>query len=883
MRRTFHLIPHTHWDREWYLPRAAFLARLVPLLDDLLALLEREPAIRFHLDGQTVLIEDYCAVSQGGDRSSLLERLGSLVRGGRLGIGPWYVLADELIPSGESLVRNLLFGTADARRLGGFVPVLYSPDAFGHPEILPTLAGEFGLPYAVVWRGLGTPSGAERDLYRWRGPDGRSVLVYHLPREGYEIGSNLLGPEPGVADRWKRVRGLLVERAQSSHVAVPVGADHHAADPDLGQLAARLQALEPTDLVRLSSLAEFFAGVEQDAPALAEIAGELRWSYGYTWTLQGVAATRARQKRAHAIGELALARVAEPLGALAGIGPGGRSRAAVLSTAWRHLIQSQFHDTIAGTVDDRVAAEQAVRLESVRVVAAEVARASVAGLTGHDFDRARDHPGIQVPALVLWNPVARNRSPVVTAEISVFRRDVLVGPPSGRQPRTGAAFRPGHLRAVDGSVVPVQVLGVRPGVERIDAPRHYPDQDEVDRVFVAFRAPRLEGLSGTCLTAAAGHRPVPTLRAVRVRGASLGNDLVTLRVHPDGTADLTDRLSGVRYPGLFALRVEADRGDTYTPSIDPKGARSVIEALGAQPLAAGPFVGAIATRWAVEGSRGRLAGRTVVALHADSPIVRIRLDLDNGARDQRLRLVVPTGLRGPAVVGTQFGQVERAPVMPDRALVAERPVPTATAQRFAAARGDQAGLAIFAPGAFEYEWTERGELVVTLLRSVGVLSRPDLPERPGHAGWPVATPSAEEPGEHRIELAVAPGSAFRSPAELVRLWEDAFLEPVAFWFRDFVGGGRFPGGISLVGDDLSFEALKPAEDGDGLVLRAVNRSNRSGHGAWRLPWPIAGAARLRADESEVAAIEPGPAGREVEFRYGPREIVTIRVRPAGPP
>src|SRR5688572_13128017 len=141
---TVHLIPHTHWDREWYLTRAGFLARLVPMMDDLLGRLEAEPGFRsFLLDGQTVLVEDYLGV-----RPECRGRLPALVGAGRLQVGPWYVLADELIPSGESLVRNLLAGTADAERLGGRLDVLYSPDAFGHPAVLPAIAAEFGIGHA---------------------------------------------------------------------------------------------------------------------------------------------------------------------------------------------------------------------------------------------------------------------------------------------------------------------------------------------------------------------------------------------------------------------------------------------------------------------------------------------------------------------------------------------------------------------------------------------------------------------------------------------------------------------------------------------------------------------------------------------------------------
>ena len=133
-RRTphvFHLVFHTHWDREWYLPRAAFTARLVPVVDQLLDALERDDAFRtFLLDGQTVLLDDYLRV-----RPEQEARVRRLVTAGRLATGPWYVLADELIPSGESLLRNLLIGSATSRRLGRRLEVMYSPDAFGHPAV----------------------------------------------------------------------------------------------------------------------------------------------------------------------------------------------------------------------------------------------------------------------------------------------------------------------------------------------------------------------------------------------------------------------------------------------------------------------------------------------------------------------------------------------------------------------------------------------------------------------------------------------------------------------------------------------------------------------------------------------------------------------------
>src|SRR5713101_8443560 len=215
----FHLIPHTHWDREWYLPRAALQARLVAVTDDLIERLLANPGYRsFLLDGQTVLVEDYLRARP--DREGDVR---ALVKTGRLQVGPWYVLADEQIPSGEGLVRNLLLGAADAERLGGRLDVLYSPDAFGHPAALPSLAREFGIKYGVLWRGLGGDPGQERDRYRWSGSDSRDLLLWHLPPQGYEIGAALPGSGARLPDIWTEVRAALVQRAAGKHVPGFIG------------------------------------------------------------------------------------------------------------------------------------------------------------------------------------------------------------------------------------------------------------------------------------------------------------------------------------------------------------------------------------------------------------------------------------------------------------------------------------------------------------------------------------------------------------------------------------------------------------------------------------------------------------------------------------
>ena len=876
MAYIFHLIPHTHWDREWFLPRAAFHARLVATLDELIERLQGDPGLRtFLLDGQTVLVEDYVSV-----RPERENDIKALVKTGRLQVGPWYVLADELIPSGESLIRNLLLGAADAERLGGRLDVVYSPDAFGHPGILPTLGREFGIKYGVVWRGLGGEPGQEADFFRWRGADNREILLWHLSPEGYEIGAALPGSGARLPDLWAQVRATLTQRAAGKHIPVFIGADHHAPHPALPKLRDLLAELEPESAFRVSRLDEFFQAA--DNTATKQIAGELRWSYGYTWTLQGVHGTRAPLKRRHGQVELWLERIAEPLVALARYAdaPGGaRDRRPILETAWRTLLRTQFHDTIAGTTADAVAHAAEQRLTTVAAYAAELTRDAMQDLTGYDPDLARERREGSEPTLALWNPAPRPRGGVTVADVTFFRGDVLVGPPiSGRLPRQGPGYRPFALAGPDGKVVPIQVLAVRSAHERRDARRHYPDQDEVDQVRIAFRAPVLPGLGLGALTTGSA-APLPRAEEARARGRALVNRFVEVTLDSNGALTLLDRRHNERYAALLGLEDAGDAGDAYTycPPVRDRVTQSG-ERISVRRLAAGPLVAALEARW--EFVRG-IDVRLVIQLFADSPLVRATFDIDNRNRYHRLRARCVTGLAGvPAVAGTAFGAVERSAVRVDSAAYPrETPVRTAPAQRFVAAARGGRGLAVLAPAFFEYEWTSDGDLLLTLLRAIGDLSRSELPTRPGHAGWPTAIPGAQCLGPTRIDLALAPISAadIERGDAVPQLWEDAFLPLQPLWLRDATTLTPARHDIRLEGTGLVFSSLKPAQVGSPMVLRCYNATSRKTAGAWRFEQGVKTAHRVRADEREAVALVLEQRGNVVRFVAEPHELVSIMV------
>ena len=193
-------------------------------------------------------------------------------------------------------------------------PVLYCPDSFGHPAILPELARGFGCDIVVLWRGYGGGRWPSGDTVRWRGPSGVDVILYHLPPDGYEFGSSLPADPNAAAERWARVDAVMRPRAVTGFALLLNGADHHARQLDQREAVSALADAARPNVVRAATLRDAAAAIVREARRmeLPVIEGELRDSYGYTWTLQGTLGTRAAQKRRNAIAERLLVRDVEP-------------------------------------------------------------------------------------------------------------------------------------------------------------------------------------------------------------------------------------------------------------------------------------------------------------------------------------------------------------------------------------------------------------------------------------------------------------------------------------------------------------------------------------------------------------------------------------------
>ena len=889
---TIVVVSHTHWDREWYHPLSVMRQRLVALVD---TLLDEPDGLPFLLDGQAIVLDDYRLVRP--ERASPLHRA---LEEKRLEAGPWYVLADMLLPSGEALVRNLLEGIRTVREASGEAPrVLYSPDAFGHSAAGPVLAEGFGLEVAIVWRGFGGPTDPKATVVRWQHPSGGSVLLYHLPPDGYEIGSALPVTSHAATARWRTMRAAVLGMNPLRVSLLPNGADHHARQPRRDAALAALIHVAAPHHVEAGTLAGFAAKLAHaavDVP-LPEVSGELRDSAGWTWSLQGTFATRAQQKRTNAHVERLLLRDVEPWAAAAWFAFGWKH--STLRTAWKTLLQAHPHDTLCGCSADAIAAAADLRWADARAQGDAIRDAALRSLVDCDLAQQRELEAHWQPTLVLRNPSARLRGGVVRLRLVDAPVPDPVGP--GSASRSGARVPPVPSPPSWSGEGMLQLVQRSRAFDRVESPLHYPNNAVVRVSEVLAWVEPIAGFGVLPVPLAAlgsVAQRVPTRQ--RVRGTEMELNSAAWRIASSLQGVIaTQAESGARLQPLGWLESTTDAGDTYTPSLrgEPLIAHWSAPRLTARgplrvewehsatlsrpkyaiPAATEPTSREVSLRETVS-----ISATATIALTAGTDWIEIVIRGENRAGDHRLRWVLP--LPGSLqtdhlIADAAFGAVRRdASARDPREWTAERRLPTAPLHRWLHLTGASYGLGIISDGLAEYELLPDGTVAITLLRAVGELSRRDLPERPGHAGWPLPTPAAQSLGafEARIALLVLPRDLDAAASLLDAAADDVLTPPCGETWRGIATPlPAFPG-LTLEGEGLSFSAAKRSEDGEWLVLRCVNQRSTPTRGVWHLPRAASEVRQSRLDETPGIAL--AGAGPRVRFEAPPYGVVTLLVR-----
>ncbi len=916
-RTIVHLVPHTHWDREWYQPFQTFRMRLVDLIDLLLERMAGDERLRFTLDGQAATVDDYLEVRP--EAEPLLRRL---IAEERLAIGPWQILLDEFLVSGETIVRNLEFGWARSEELGGTMPAGYLPDMFGHIAQMPQILRRAGIGQAVVWRGV--PSSITQHVFDWTAPDGSTVETEYLVG-GYGNGAYLFDVPGRLAAKLAEYCRLNAEAYGTDSLLAMYGTDHAVPSAKLADLVDAVNASDSTVEVRMETLAAYLA--TRSVPShRQQWTGELR-SGARANMLMNVVSARVDLKAAAARAERVLERYAEPLAAI----HGGPWPARLLELAWRRMVDNSAHDSICGCSHDAVVGQVLGRYAEAEQIGNGIVERAMA--------RIAERVGGGRIAVV--NPSPVDRSDVVEIEIArpaewttlvlrvgdatIATQEVGNAQPILRRDRVRAADiaeyfrRRRHGRELFGRLI--NGITLRPAAAPDELPRvvvlvhDVPEPPELDveelldgvqravagdpealweivvatpdrrRIVARIPAPAL-GFTAV-EPADGGDAPgdVPA-NAVSAGERGLDNGLVALEVAADGLVRIAGDGSVIEDAGRIVDG--GDFGDSY--NYGPPAQDTLVETpdvVGLAVVERGPIRGAVEVvrsyRWPggvePDGSvRTASTVETVVTtryeLRAGEPFVRVNVAFENRSRDHRVRFHVPlpAPVDGSSAEG-QFAVVERG--LTAEGGHGEVPLPTFPAHGWVSVEG----LSVLLDQVTEYEVVDGRELALTLLRSFGMISRNANPYREDPAGPELAVPNAQLIGDRTFRFALYPHAGTWSAADTIAVAQQ-YLDP----FLTARGSGTAPDGTPPAIDDRPpLDGLRV--DGQGIVVSAIRR-----RGPWlelRLVNELAAPspATIRAPLERARDVDLlGRAGAEIPvddgplvLELGPFEIRTVQI------
>lgn len=848
-KTTAHIISHSHWDREWYLPFEKHRFYLVKLMDALLEKLENDPEYKsFHLDGQTIMLDDYLEV-----RPDKFDQIKKFIEEGRIVIGPWYILQDAWLTSAEANVRNLIIGMNEAKKYGSYSKLGYFPDTFGIYGQAPQMLRQAGIDTAAFGRGV-KPTGFNNTVsdsenfespyseLEWQSPDGSSVLGI-LFANWYSNGNEIPSTEEEAKKFWEQKLADAKKYASTPHLLYMNGCDHQPLQKDLPEAIRLANELYPDIEFKHSNFEEYVEEVKKHLPEeLQTVKGELRSQRTDGWsTLVNTASSRIYLKQMNHNAQMKLERLAEPLASIAYMN-GEEYPADYLRFAWKQLMQNHPHDSICGCSVDEVHDEMVTRFNKVDQMAdmiikdlAESITAKIDTTAPEGFDKA-------IPLIVL-NTLGYNRK--TTVEKVVEFEKIYFNEMPFMKIYDHLKNKPLPELAVvnaKGEEIPATIVE-----EEVAFDYDLPE----DKFRQPYYAKKVKVVFATEELPAFGYNtyflvektPAKQAASIVKNDRTLENDYLRVVVNDDGSYDVLDKTTGKEFKQIGYYEDTSDIGNEYmfkkATNEEPyttKGLKAdiqVVEDVVGRgvieithhfeiPASAHEELEEVKRRlvWHPNREVGRseemttLTLKTTLTLDQHAKGLAVRLDMDNTAKDHRLRVMFPTHFETDHHLAESIFEITKRPNKPE--IGWENPSFDHHLQTFASVSDGEYGLTVATKGLQEYEIVEENTtLAVTVLRAVSEL---------GDWGY-FPTPGAQCLGKNHAEWYIIPHKGDAITAET---YVDAydFQVPVITVQGENQRGELQPTGSFLQweSDGLVFTTLKKGETSDDLFMRVYNPS-----------------------------------------------------------
>lgn len=830
-KKIVHVIPHTHWDREWYFTSARSTVYLVKHIKELLEVLETDPEYRFYLlDGQTSLLEDYLKYCPE-DR----ERIKSLVSKGALLTGPWYTQTDQLVVSQESVIRNLYYGTRMAESLGHCMRIGYVPDAFGQGGNMPQIYRGFKIENVLFWRGLSDTRGMYTEI-NWRGDDESECFAVQMPQGYCTSGFMPEVPEKGLA-YWDGQLKILEERASTRHLYASWGFDQAPVRKNLPELLQDANRYDQNRRYVLDSPEKFFDEIRKEVKEVKTITGELTEGK-HSRVHKTIFSTRADLKQRNNRIENYLANTLEPLLVMS-YGFGNRYPHGEMEEIWKLLLQNAAHDSIGGCNSDSTNEDIGHRYKRAEEMAENLAELNMRLITQKIPSR---HP----ISFTVFNPLIYGINRVVTFNAYVPCHDFTLEDEDGR---------PVEYTITASKDVTSYLLSQ---ITRLDSSKTIYVPEKVFQVTIKAYIRDIPGLGYKTLGVVEGKGEGGS-REEADRDRRIENGYFKIVLEEDLTLTITDKKTGKIYKDQMIFEENGDDGDSYNYS--PPKKDLLISSKEGELISCDAVRSSLEERLNInikmevpkdldsraKGKKdGELSISAEVSLREDEKIIHFRVETDNRVLSHRLCVVFATGISSRFSTADQmFGTVRRPVHRRELALWEEEgweemPVSIEPMQSYAALHDDSGGCAVITEGVREYEITgeENSSIRLTLFRTFGVMGKADLLFRPGRASGDeiVETPDAQLLGTIKVQfyLYCFDGISFdqanvaKEAKEVLTTYPvyqtaDFLNNRMRYVYRDEEKG--YPQSFSMLNlPDMSsvVSAIKKSEKNSALLIRVYN-------------------------------------------------------------
>ncbi|PWS23693.1 alpha-mannosidase [Enterococcus faecium] len=849
MKKKVYIISHSHWDREWYMAYEQHHMRLIELIDDLLELFEVDPSFNsFHLDGQTIILDDYLQV-----RPEKRQAIQQAINEGKLRIGPFYILQDDFLISSESNVRNMLIGMEESRKWGTPVMLGYFPDTFGNMGQTPQLMKQAGISAAAFGRGV-KPIGFDNQVLEaenyssqysemwWKGPD-QTAIFGLLFANWYSNGNEIPVEKEAALAFWKQKLADAEQYASTNHLLMMNGVDHQPVQKDISKAIHLANELFPDYEFIHSNFTDYLEAVQKDVPEdLGSVEGELTSQETDGWyTLANTASARVYLKQWNTKVQRQLENITEPLATIA-YEVSGNYPHDQLDYAWKTLMQNHPHDSICGCSVDSVHREMIPRFEKADEVGKYLAQDSLEQLTA-----AIDTTGFPKDSFpfVIVNTAGMDKTGEAEITIELERKRFAEGIPEQLyQELENLPKRKYHVETKSGATIPA-ILSEETVQFGYDLPKDRFRVPYMARMIkVTLPLENMPAFSWETFALVEGEAKAEEKETmIHQSGRIIENGPLRLTIEKNGTITMEDRKNKRKLNNLHIFEDIGDIGNEYIfkqPVYDQPILSSNKENSEVKVLVDTPEIAKISILQEMEipvsaderlekeqqmvvEFRYRKAERskekrilqikTIMTIRKDSKKIDFETTLDNQMKDHRLRVLFPTKLHVEHHEADSIFEVVKRPNHVSKSW--ENPTNPQHQQAFVNIHDEEYGVTVGNFGLNEYEVTEDGQIAVTLLRSVGEL---------GDWGY-FPTPEAQCLGEHRFNYSIE----LHGPEEKFSTYLHAYAAQIPFSTQQIkhhegtlISKQQY---LTIKSETFAITALKRSKFSDKVVVRGFNMSS----------------------------------------------------------